>query len=98
MFLFCHTILLAAYFSASKNLLINFFISLFCLLLITVLDLLLIPRFGIEGAAWAQTVAYGASGIASLLVFSIREKVDLNRLLIPGRADLLAVKGLFLNT
>jgi hypothetical protein len=97
MFLFCHTILLAAYFSASKDLRINFFISLFCLVLIALLDLLFIPRFGIRGAAWAQTIAYGASGVASLLVFSKREKVGLTRLLIPGREDLISVKGLFLN-
>jgi O-antigen/teichoic acid export membrane protein len=93
-FLFCYTILLAAYFSASKQLWINLCISICCLMIIAFLDLLFIPAFGIEGAAWAQTIAYGASGLTYLIIFSIREKVSPAQMIIPRKSDLLAVKSL----
>ena len=83
MILFCLTILLAAYFSARKDLRVNLFISLLCLILITMLDILLIPAFGIAGAACAQTIAYGVSGLTSLIVFSKKESVDIFQI---GRA------------
>ncbi|MGH2383493.1 MAG: lipopolysaccharide biosynthesis protein [Candidatus Limnocylindria bacterium] len=64
-------------------------------LVITVaLDLLLIPRLGIEGAAIASLVAYTASAVMLLIAFRSITSARL-RLLIPGRRDVLTLARLF---
>ena len=40
--------------------------------LVLVADLLLIPKYGLEGAAWASVVAYSVIGIATLLLLNRR--------------------------
>jgi O-antigen/teichoic acid export membrane protein len=68
LFLFSINIMLAAYFAGRNRLLINFAGSVICFVLVLVLDLILIPRYGIEGAAWASSIAYASSGIFSIIM------------------------------
>lgn len=95
MFLFCNAILLASYFSANRDLHINFFLSGLCFLVIIILDFLLIPSFGITGAAWANTAAYGLSGIAAMIVFCVREKQGIFQLFLPGKDDFRMISKIF---
>ena len=53
-----------------------------------VLDLVLIPPFGVAGAALASTLAYTCFGVASAVVLSRIIHVPLRELLVPRRADL----------
>ncbi len=57
-YFFSITLLFAAYFSAKNILWINLVGSSICLIIIVIADLLLIPDFGIKGAAIANTIAY----------------------------------------
>ncbi len=54
------------------------------------LDLLLIPRMGIRGAALASSIAYFAGGAYLLIVIKHVLKVPWSSLLIPSRVDLTA--------
>lgn len=76
-YFFCNTLLLAAYFSARKQLGVNLTISAVCLLLIVLLDYLLIPRYGLRGAGWANAIAYTTSGILSLWVYCRQTRIPL---------------------
>jgi O-antigen/teichoic acid export membrane protein len=57
-YFFVITILIAAWFSAKRMLWINFWGSLICLGCIFIADILLIPSFGINGAAVSNTIGY----------------------------------------
>lgn len=63
-------IIFAAYFSGKRLLWINFSGSVLCLLIIGVADILLIPQFGINGAAIANTIAYSATAIFHIIMFT----------------------------
>ncbi|MCL6523381.1 MAG: polysaccharide biosynthesis C-terminal domain-containing protein [Thermoflavifilum sp.] len=60
--LFVWNILLAAYFSAQNKVWMNVINSACCFMIIALLDWWWIPRFGIEGAAWASSIGYAYSG------------------------------------
>jgi O-antigen/teichoic acid export membrane protein len=53
-----------------------------------VLDLILIPPFGVLGAAIASTLAYASFGVVSLVVLSRISGITVRRLAVPTRADL----------
>jgi O-antigen/teichoic acid export membrane protein len=95
MFLFCNSILLASFFSANRELHINFYLSGLCFLVILILDFLLIPSFGITGAAWANTAAYGFAGITAMIVFCVREKTGIFQLLLPAKDDFRMISKIF---
>jgi O-antigen/teichoic acid export membrane protein len=58
-------------------------------LVITIaLDFLLIPRWGINGAAFASTVSYFASGLMAIFWYRKETNVRLKELLLLSRADL----------
>lgn len=57
------------------------------------LDLVLIPAYGIEGAAIASTLSYSAYGLASLVVLGRQDGVSPSLLLIVGPAELRAGLG-----
>ena len=59
--IFTITTLLAAYFSANRLLKINLVGSILCCILMIVLDLLLIPSLGYNGAAIANLIAYSVT-------------------------------------
>lgn len=57
-------------------------------------DLLLIPRYGIVGAAWASTLAYSAQTVALVLIYRRLTGVAWRDLVLPHRADMDVYKGL----
>ena len=52
------------------------------------LDIVLIPRIGISGAAWASTISYSASAIFSIVIFTKISGTNWIDLLIPKFEDL----------
>lgn len=74
-YFFCTTLILAAYFSAKRMLWINFRVTVCCLALILILDFVLIPLWGIKGAAIANSIAYLFSAIASTYFFVIHTRI-----------------------
>lgn len=90
--LFCMTTILCAYFAADRQLRFNFYTSLVCVSVITVLDLLLIPGYGMQGAAIASTIGYGTCSIFCVALFSFHYKVRWTDLLIPGAHDIRAIR------
>lgn len=58
-------------------------------------NLLWIPRYGIEGAAWASTLSYGLQTVGLTLLFWKVSGVPPQRLLIPQKSDLVRLKGLW---
>ncbi|HMR92391.1 MAG TPA: polysaccharide biosynthesis C-terminal domain-containing protein [Chitinophagaceae bacterium] len=80
--------ILAAYFSGTGRLGINFFASLLCLLTIVVADRLLVPSLGMRGAAIAGTIGYTATTVFFLVVFCVTHKIKLSAVLLlqPGDA------------
>jgi Na+-driven multidrug efflux pump len=65
------------------------------LLLVTVLDLLFIPRWGINGAAWASLVAYTTMAAVSALWLSRSAEVGFRRLVLPRLSDFSALGELW---
>ena len=63
-----------------------------------VLDLLLIPRYGITGAAIASSISYTVSALLFILIFKRITKINLKKLFIPGQRDLKLYKAVFLKT
>jgi O-antigen/teichoic acid export membrane protein len=59
----------------------------FGVLVTLILDLLLIPKYGIIGAAWASVAAYGSSSflVGSILLF--KQDISLSQLIIPTKSD-----------
>lgn len=75
---------------------IKFYIAIFVLLVTVVLDLLLIPKFGVMGAAWASTVAYSFAGFISVVVFSRCVGIQVSQLFVVTQDDLLNATSLLL--
>jgi O-antigen/teichoic acid export membrane protein len=69
-YFFSINILLAAFFSSKRLLWINFIGSAICFVVIIMADLILIPRLGIKGAAFADSIAYIAAAIYSIVSFT----------------------------
>ena len=67
-------------------------IMAFALALNLALNFLWTPRYGIAGAAWASTVAYGSQALCVLLYFWAITGVDPRRILLPDREDWMAYK------
>jgi len=86
-YFFSITLLLAAYFSAKNLLWINLVGSSVCLIIIVIADLLLIPGFGIKGAAAANTIAYTLSTIFTIWMFLKISKLKLKDLFILRKSD-----------
>jgi O-antigen/teichoic acid export membrane protein len=86
-YFFCMNIILAAFFSSRRLLWINFIGSLLCFVVIIVADLVLIPTLGIRGAAIADSIAYLAATIFSIISFMRRTSFSLADLFGIHRAD-----------
>jgi O-antigen/teichoic acid export membrane protein len=67
---------------------INIFAALTALCLNVGLNLVLIPRFGIEGAAVANGVSYGTAAMILLVVFVRQSGHSVRETLVVGEADL----------
>lgn len=63
---FSLNILLAAKYSGEGSVSINLKAAMFCFIIIFILDFTLIPKFGINGAAIASTIAYSSSTIYAI--------------------------------
>jgi len=60
------------------------------------LDLVLIPRIGIEGAALASTIAYATSSLVAILAFrKLGENVPLLSLVVPRKSDITALREIW---
>jgi O-antigen/teichoic acid export membrane protein len=62
--------------------------AMISLITIIILDLLLIPRYGIDGAAFATTIAYSAATVSIIFFYTRLTKVHFISLFVPSRMDL----------
>jgi len=65
------------------------------LVLTIILDLLLIPRFGINGAAVASSIAYTVSAVIVLAIFRKKSGVKISQILIVRVSDIVIYKRMF---
>ncbi len=86
-YFFCISILFAAYFSAKRKLIYNFYGSLICFGLIIVFDILLIPRWSIEGAAISNTMAYTLATIFNIFMFQRSTGISMKKLFFFEKVD-----------
>jgi O-antigen/teichoic acid export membrane protein len=93
--IFTTTTILAAYFAGINRQDINLKISFFCFFTILAGDIILVPRFGIEGAAIASSIGYALSGFSSLYVFSKQSGLSFKELLWVKKKDFILVKNIF---
>ncbi len=75
--LFVFAVMLSPYFSAKNKLIKNFWVSMLCLSSILILDLILIPIYGINGAAIASSIGYALAGIFSLYFYCRMENLKI---------------------
>lgn len=59
-----------------------------CLIIKISLNFLLIPIFGIIGAAWSSNISYFLAAIGVLIIFSKMERIKIKYILTPKRDDL----------
>lgn len=85
---FCVNILLAAYFAGRGLLKINLYGSIICLVVVLVMDFVLIPGYGINGAAIASTIAYSTSSFFLIFQFLNLPGVQATDILLMNRSDL----------
>jgi O-antigen/teichoic acid export membrane protein len=71
------------------------FASFISLVLTVILDLILIPYFGIRGASLVSTVAYSANAVIVLYLFIRTTKVRLFDILVIKKADFVYYLGMF---
>ena len=90
--IFTLTTILAAYFAGINKQAINLKISLLCFFTILAGDIILVPRFGKEGAAAASSIGYALSGFASLYFFSKQTRWSFKELLQVKKKDFLLIK------
>jgi len=83
----CINIILAAFFSSRRLLWVNFIGSLLCFIVIIIADLILIPAFGIRGAAIADSIAYSAATVFSIISFMRHTSFSFADLFAIRRAD-----------
>ena len=93
--IFTLTTILAAYFAGINRQDINLKISFFCFFTILIGDILLVPKFGIKGAAVASCIGYALSGFASVYVFSKKSGWSLKELLLVKKKDFMLIKNVF---
>lgn len=88
----------AAYFAGVGKPRLNLLVALAGLFITIVLDVVLIPRYQITGAAIASTASYGWSAVLSLWFFKRETGMPLVSLLLPNRADLATLQALIHDT
>jgi O-antigen/teichoic acid export membrane protein len=80
--------MLSAYFSGINRVRVNVYGALAGLFTVVIADSLLIPRYGIDGAAIASTIAYLASLALSMVYFSRKNRIGLLQFFRFRRNDL----------
>lgn len=86
-YFFSILLLLAAYFSAKKILWVNLAASSICFLIIVILDIILIPLWGIKGAAIANTIAYSSSALFTIIMFLRHTKTRFTEIFFLKKSD-----------
>ncbi len=87
MILFCNTTVIAAYFAGKNLLRINLAGSAICFVSILIGDLVLIPRFGMKGAAAASSIGYSLSCLFSVSVYCRQTRTSVGDLFYPKLGD-----------
>lgn len=95
-FFWAGVIYFGAYFSWAGKFGYNLMGSFCCLAIILVSDLLFIPRYGIQGAAWANTISYTSVFFGYVLVFNRKYGFQVRRLFCPGKLNFGALMRLFM--
>lgn len=85
---FSLSVVLAATLSGMNRLEENLVASFAGLVVTVVLDLILIPRYGIAGAAWASSASYLVTTVVVVRAFSKVGDVSVRDLILPRREDL----------
>jgi O-antigen/teichoic acid export membrane protein len=84
----CGAAVLAAFLGGIGRPGINMAVAAVALAVTAVLDVLLIPRMGIQGAALASTVSYVATAVITAVVFLRLSGIRTPGVLLPSRGDL----------
>lgn len=85
--LFGGATIFASYFAGINRLWVNFFASVLCLSVIVVLDIILIPSMGMQGAAIASTVGYGITALYYIIRYNMEERSGFKKIFVPARYD-----------
>jgi O-antigen/teichoic acid export membrane protein len=91
--IFTTNTVLAGYFAGVGRPRVNLVVACIGLLITIPLDIILIPRSGIVGAAIASSASYAASAIAIGWLFIHETGVSIRRLLVADRQDLRLIRG-----
>ena len=75
--------------------LVNSYISIIALIVNIILNISWIPKFGIEGAAWASTISYGLTFVGRVLIYSRISGNSFGVILLPQRSDVTLYKKLW---
>ena len=75
--------------------LVNSYISIIALIVNIILNIIWIPKFGIEGAAWASTISYGLTFVGRVLIYSRISGNSFGVILLPQRSDVALYKKLW---
>ena len=89
---FSLTTILSSYFAGSGYIKINLYCSLLGFVSCFILDLVLIPEFGIKGAAISSGIAYIISTIFIVFIYLKRTNTDLSTLILFKKQDLTLIK------
>ena len=65
----------------------NSIVSIFTLIINVALNVLWIPKYGIEGAAWATTISYSLSFVGRLILYRKISKISIWTVLVPQKSD-----------
>jgi O-antigen/teichoic acid export membrane protein len=79
---------LAAYIAGTGKPHLNLFVSAFSLIVTIALDLVLIPKLNIVGAAIASTVSYSVSALMLIFFFKRETSASLRQILFPTSEDI----------
>ncbi|WP_235297419.1 oligosaccharide flippase family protein [Portibacter marinus] len=66
----------------------NIWAQWFGVLCTIIFGLLLIPKFGIIGAAWTSVIAYGSAAIILATIFLIKQQISIWKLFIPTSSEI----------
>lgn len=90
-FFWALVIYIAAYFSWEGKFIYNLVGSSICFILILIADLILIPGYGIQGAAWSNTITYSIVFVVYLSFINKTFSVPWNEFFLLRKKDLLRI-------
>ncbi|MCK5760238.1 MAG: oligosaccharide flippase family protein [Candidatus Delongbacteria bacterium] len=79
------------YFVIKGKPLIHLVTAFLVLSLNAILNMYLIPKIGINGAAWASTISYTLYGLMYIFIYIFREKFKFSELFILSRSEIIAI-------